>query len=103
MDTLFTITFYLLYPINKQAKLKVAPESVKRFKEKVRQAVRQGRGRNMQRFILEDLNPQLRAGLIIFDTAKQRAYSKNLTGGFDISCAILFGVNGSVLERGSRN
>ncbi len=36
---------------NKQAKLKVAPESVKRFKDKVRQAVRRGRGRNLQRYL----------------------------------------------------
>ena len=66
--------------INKQAKLKVAPESVKRFKEKVRQAVRQGRGRNMQRFILEDLNPQLRGWINYFRHSETKGIFEELDG-----------------------
>jgi len=66
--------------INKQAKLKVAPESVKRFKEKVRQAVKQGRGRNMQRFILEDLNPQLRGWINYFRHSETKGIFEELDG-----------------------
>jgi len=41
-------------------RLKVAARSVERFKDKVRQLVRQGRGRNLERFIEKDLNPVVR-------------------------------------------
>ena len=41
-------------------KLKAAAQSVARFKDKVRQLWRQSRGRNLGRFIREDLNPVLR-------------------------------------------
>jgi len=64
--------------INKQAKLKVAPESVKRFKNKIRQAVRQGRGRNLQRFILEDLNPQLRGWINYFRHSETKGIFEEL-------------------------
>jgi len=41
-------------------RLKVSPKSVERFKVKVRDLFRQGRGRNLKRFIVNDLNPVLR-------------------------------------------
>ena len=41
-------------------KLKAAAASVARLKDKVRQLWRQSRGRNLERFIREDLNPVLR-------------------------------------------
>lgn len=41
-------------------KLKAAAASVARLKDKVRQLWRQSRGRNLKRFIQEDLNPVLR-------------------------------------------
>lgn len=41
-------------------RLKVAREAVARLKEKLRELFRQGRGRNLERFIEEGLNPLLR-------------------------------------------
>jgi RNA-directed DNA polymerase len=46
--------------VQRQPRLKVAARSVERFKDKVRQLVRQGRGRNLERFIQKDLNPVVR-------------------------------------------
>jgi group II intron reverse transcriptase/maturase len=41
-------------------KLKPADKSVVRFKNKVRELFRRGRGRNVKKFIVQDLNPVLR-------------------------------------------
>jgi len=43
-----------------QARLKVAKESTRRLRQKAKTLFRQGRGRNLERFIVEDLNPLLR-------------------------------------------
>lgn len=45
---------------NKKTKLKPSKESVRRFKGKVKALLRRGRGRNLARFITENLNPLLR-------------------------------------------
>jgi len=45
---------------NQKPRLKVAEESTRRLRDKVRQIFRRGRGRNLGRFITEDLNPLLR-------------------------------------------
>ena len=45
---------------NKKTKLKPSKESINRFKGKVKALVRKGRGRNLARFITENLNPLLR-------------------------------------------
>ncbi|MEE8322258.1 MAG: group II intron reverse transcriptase/maturase [Candidatus Bathyarchaeia archaeon] len=45
---------------NKKTKLKPSKESVSRFKSKVKALFRKGRGRNLARFITENLNPLLR-------------------------------------------
>ena len=46
--------------VHRSPRLKVANQSVERLKDKVRQLVRKGRGRNLERFIKEDLNPLVR-------------------------------------------
>jgi RNA-directed DNA polymerase len=53
---------FLGYSMTMQMKprLKVAPASVKRLKEKLKESFRKGRGRNLGRFIEQDLNPILR-------------------------------------------
>lgn len=50
----FSFTFH------KKAKVRIAPQSVKTFKAKVKTEMRKGRGRNIGRFIRETLNPLLR-------------------------------------------
>jgi RNA-directed DNA polymerase len=46
--------------MQRRPRLQAAVQSVERFKVKVRQLFRQGRGRNLNRFIMGDLNPLLR-------------------------------------------
>jgi RNA-directed DNA polymerase len=46
--------------VQRQPRLKVAERSVTRFKDKVRQLIRVGRGSNLERFIQKDLNPVVR-------------------------------------------
>ena len=47
-------------PVQRRPRLQAAVQSVELFKVKARQLFRQGRGRNLKRFIMEDLNPLLR-------------------------------------------
>jgi len=55
-----------------KTKLRVSPESVKRLRQKVRAKMREGRGRNVERFIKEDLNPLLRGWVNYFCEAETR-------------------------------
>ena len=52
--------------------LRVAPTSVKRFREKVRQHCARGRGRNLRRFIAEELNPFLNGWAGYFKASETR-------------------------------
>lgn len=51
---------------HKKAKLRIAPQSVKRFRGKVKSLMRRGRGRNLKRFIKEELNTVLRGWINYF-------------------------------------
>jgi len=51
---------------NKQPRLKAAIESVKRLKGKLKEIFRKGRGRNIERLILEELNPLLKGWVNYF-------------------------------------
>jgi RNA-directed DNA polymerase len=55
---------------HREPRLKVAPESVKRLKAKLKALFRQGRGRNLGRFIGEDLTPVLRGWVNYFGLAE---------------------------------
>jgi len=59
----YSMTFH------KQPRLKVAPESVKRFKGNIRALCRRARGRNLRRFI-EALKPKLRGWVNYFRLAE---------------------------------
>jgi len=65
---------------HKEPRLKVAPESVKRLKGKLKQAFRKGRGRNLQRFIKEDLNPILRGWMNYFRLTQVKGILQELDG-----------------------
>jgi RNA-directed DNA polymerase len=54
------------------SRVRVAPESVRRFKEKLRVKFRKGRGRNRKRFLTEDLQPLLRGWASYFSVAETR-------------------------------
>ena len=63
-----------------QPRLKVAARSVERFKDKVRQLVRQGRGRNLGRFIEQDLNPVVRGWATYYRKATTYGVFEDLDG-----------------------
>jgi RNA-directed DNA polymerase len=65
---------------HKGPRLKVAPVSVQRLKGKVRAACRRGRGRNLGRFITEDLNPLLRGWISYFRLAEVKGVFEDLDG-----------------------
>lgn len=59
------------------AKVQVAPQSVKRFKDKLREKFRMGRGRNLRSFI-ESLKPQLRGWVSYFSVAETKLVFEEL-------------------------
>jgi RNA-directed DNA polymerase len=64
---------------HKEPLLKVAPESVKRFKSKIRVMCRRGRGRNLCKFI-EELTPVLRGWMNYYRLAEVRGIFDELDG-----------------------
>ena len=64
---------------HKRPRLKVAPASLTRFKEKVRERLRGGRGRNLQRQITE-LSPLLRGWVSYFRLAELKGVFEALDG-----------------------
>lgn len=65
---------------NTKAKLRIAPQSVKRFKSKVKLLMRMGRGRNLGRFVKEDLNPLLRGWVYYFRATETKGILDELDG-----------------------
>ena len=63
---------------HREAKLKVAPQSVKRIRVKLKGLFRIGRGRNLERFIGEDLNPVLRGWVNYFGLSETRGTFEEL-------------------------
>jgi len=65
---------------HRQPKLKIAKESVRRMKAALKTAFRRGRGRNLQRFIAEELNPKLKGWGNYFQLNKVRVTIEELDG-----------------------
>lgn len=65
---------------HKKTKLRVAQESVKRFKAKVKATIRQGKGRNIERYIRESLNPIFRGWVTYFRAIETKSTLKVLDG-----------------------
>jgi RNA-directed DNA polymerase len=63
-----------------QPRLKVAPASVRRLKSKLITAFRRGRGRNLRRFITEDLEPLLQGWINYFRLAEVKGVFEELDG-----------------------
>jgi len=66
--------------MHKQPRLKVAPASVQRLKSKLRAAFRRGRGRNLGRFVTEDLKPLLTGWINYFRLAEVKGVFEELDG-----------------------
>ena len=73
---------YLGYSMtfHEKALLKVAPQSVKRIRLKFRELFRVGVGRNLERFIREDLNPVIRGWANYFHLSETRGTFEELDG-----------------------
>jgi len=61
----------------KMSRVRVAPQSVERFRDQLRQKFREGRGRNLRAF-LDDLKPQLRGWCGYFGVADTRKVFEDL-------------------------
>ncbi len=66
--------------VEKKARLNIAKESVKRFKKAVKEIFRRGRGRNIGRFIKDELNPLLRGWGNYFRLNQVKAVIEMLDG-----------------------
>lgn len=64
----------------KESKLRVSPGSVQRLKGQVKEKLRQGRGRNQQKFIVEDLNPLLRGWISYFSKSEVKGFAAVIDG-----------------------
>jgi RNA-directed DNA polymerase len=64
---------------HRQPRLKVAPTSLVRFKNKVREVLRGGRGRNLKR-VIEDLTPRLRGWVNYFRVSEVKGVFEELDG-----------------------
>ena len=64
----------------RESRLKVAPGSVQRLKEKLREIFRRGRGRNLNRLIEEELTPLLRGWMNYFRLAEVKGIFEELDG-----------------------
>lgn len=58
--------------------IKISNPSIARFKSKVKTLFRRGKGRNLRRFIVEDLNPQIRGWTDYYHLCETRKFAKEL-------------------------
>ena len=65
---------------HKEPKIRVPGETVKRLRSYLKTIFRRGRGRNLQRFITEDLSPILRGWINYFRLAEVKTFAKGTDG-----------------------
>jgi len=66
------------FSAQKQCKVRVAPQSLKKLREHLKVVFRTGRGRNMARFIQKDLNPVLRGWINYFRLAETKGFAEEI-------------------------
>lgn len=66
------------FTAHKQCKVRVAAKSLQRFREHLKVLFRMGRGRNLKRFIWEDLNPVIRGWINYFRLAETKGFAEEL-------------------------
>lgn len=64
--------------LERMSRIRVAPESVRRFRDKVRAKFREGRGRNLRAFLTQDLQPLMRGWASYFSVAEARGVFEDL-------------------------
>ena len=80
---------------HRENRLRIAPASVQRLMQKVRDLMRAGRGRSLARTI-EDLNPLLRGWINYFRLTESKGVWRPSIAGCGGDCAVCCGDNGSV-------
>ena len=63
---------------HRKARIRVAKASIKRFKSNLKVLFRKGRGRNLQRFIQQDLNPVIRGWINYFRLSEFAGFAEQL-------------------------
>ena len=63
---------------DRQSRIRVAPRTLERFRERLKELFREGRGRNLHRFIKERLNPVLRGWINYFALAEVKVFAEEL-------------------------
>ena len=63
---------------DRQSRIRVADRTLERFREQLKELFREGRGRNVSRFIKERLNPVLRGWINYFGLAEVKAFAEEL-------------------------
>ncbi len=66
------------FTFHKRSRIKVAAKSVKRFRSHLKHLFRMGKGRNLKRFIREDLNPVVRGWVNYFSLAETKVFAEEL-------------------------
>ena len=66
------------FTYHKAIKLKPSNASIKRFKNKVKARMRKGKGRNIEQFVKEDLNPLLIGWMSYFSLSEVRSFTEEL-------------------------
>ncbi len=66
------------FTTDKQIRIKASKKSLKRFKDKDKEKIRKGRGRNLKKFMAKDLNPLLRGWMIYFSASETKGFTKDL-------------------------
>jgi RNA-directed DNA polymerase len=66
------------FSCQKQCKVRVAPQSLKKLREHLKGLFRRGRGRNIARFIQKDLNPVLRGWINYFRLAETKGFAEEI-------------------------
>jgi RNA-directed DNA polymerase len=68
------------FTFHNEPRLRVPKESIQRFKMKCKHLFRQGRGRNLGKFIHEDLNPVIQGWINYFGHAEVKGFAEDLDG-----------------------
>ena len=66
------------FTAHKECKIRVAPQSLERFRKHLKGLFRMGKGRNLRRFIGEHLNPVLRGWINYFRLAETKGFAEEL-------------------------
>jgi RNA-directed DNA polymerase len=66
------------FTFDKKVRIRVPKESVQRFRKKAKEMFRKGRGRNLESFIKEDLNPIIRGWINYFKLAETKQFAEEL-------------------------